>query len=227
MSQTFSTNFRQNIIRFTWTWVTLLLFVGIISLFSIWSMNRAYHQASQHATAILQLNNHILSARIDFKIQVQEWKNILLRGKQAEDRLHYQDLFQQQINKVQQSLSSASQQCAELQLNTACKNIDTVLKEHQQLVLRYHQQLAHASFADYQGIHQLDQSVRGIDRQLDSEMDRLNNQFNELQAAQSVATTKSLDQRYHNLRQFSLIVMSLALVITTFSLYRLLRNMRQ
>ncbi len=227
MNQTFSANFRQNIIRFTWTWVTLLLFVGIVSLFSIWSMNRAYHQASQHATAILQLNNHILSARIDFKIQVQEWKNILLRGKQPEDRLHYQDLFQQQINKVQQSLSNAIQQCAKLQLNTTCSNIQTIFSEHQQLALRYHKQLAHASFDDYQDIHQLDQSVRGIDRQLDSELDSLSNQFNQLQSTQSVATTNSLDQRYQNLRQFSLIVMSLALVITTLSLYRLLRNMRQ
>lgn len=227
MNSTFSANFRQNIIRFTWTWISLLLFVGIVSLFSIWSMNRAYHQSSQKALSIAALSNHILSARIDFKIQVQEWKNILLRGKAESDRQHYEDLFKRQINKVQQSLISATDLCKTLKYEAECANIENALQQHQQLAQTYYQQLEHATLNNYDNIHQVDQNVRGIDRQLDTQMDTLSNEFNQLQVQQSIVTTQSLDQRYANLRKFILIVMSLALVMTTLSLYRLLRNMRQ
>jgi len=227
MSTIFSANFRQNIIRFTWTWITLLFIVGIVSLFSIWSMNRAYHQASLKALAIAELNNNILSARIDFKIQVQEWKNILLRSHQAEDRKHYEALFNQQIDKVQHNLNTALNECHTLKLVALCPNIAEATQQHQQLAQRYRQQLAHATLDNYKAIHQLDQTVRGIDRQLDTQMDKLSNQFSELQNSHNIVTSQALDQRYQQLRKFILLVMSIALVVTTLSLYRLLRRMRE
>lgn len=222
-----SANFRQNIIRFTWTWISLLLFVGIISLFSIWSMNRAYHSASQQSIALSELNNILLSARIDFKIQVQEWKNILLRGKDIKDRKHYEQLFKLQIEKVEQNLHSASEKCNHLQLFMQCENIKDVLQQHRALAQKYDDQLSRSNFNDYNEIHLVDQNVRGIDRQLDNQMDKLSEEFSQLQSLQSIQIRQSLDSRYENLRKFILIVMSIVMAITILSLYRLLRNIRQ
>jgi hypothetical protein len=190
-------------------------------------MNRAYHSASQQSIALSELNNILLSARIDFKIQVQEWKNILLRGKDIKDRKHYEQLFKLQIEKVEQNLHSASEKCNHLQLVMQCENIKDVLQQHRALAQKYDDQLSRSNFNDYNEIHLVDQNVRGIDRQLDNQMDKLSEEFSQLQSLQSSQIRQSLDSRYENLRKFILIVMSIVMAITILSLYRLLRNIRQ
>lgn len=94
MSSHLNANLRKSIISFSWTWIGLLIFIGIISLFSIWYMNRLYNQGAIESERINILSNEVLTAQIEFKIQVQEWKNILLRGSNASDKEKYFSEFQ-------------------------------------------------------------------------------------------------------------------------------------
>lgn len=65
-----NSNLRKSIISFSWTWIGLLIFIGIISLFSIWNMNRLYDQGATNAERINMLSKEIFTAQIEFKVQV-------------------------------------------------------------------------------------------------------------------------------------------------------------
>ena len=226
MSKNLGINFRKNIISFAWTWIGLLIFIGIISLFSIWSMNREFNNGAQLAFKSSALKNEISSASIAFKVQIQEWKNILLRGKNNSDRDIYFSKFEQQESSVQAYLSNAYAICHQLELNAICNQVSTVQKQHQQLGHAYKNSLTHASLASYDAIHKVDQSVKGMDRELEKTMVNLNTVFSEIELKQRNATHQKLTEKYTSLRKLILSILAIALTITGISLYSVLRATR-
>lgn len=226
MSKNLGINFRKNIISFAWTWIGLLIFIGIISLFSIWSMNREFNNGGELAFKTSALKNEISSASIAFKVQIQEWKNILLRGKENSARDIYFSKFEQQESSVQGYLNSAYDICSQLKLNEICNQVSTVQKQHQQLGDAYKNSLTHASLASYDAIHKVDQSVKGMDRELEKTMGNLNTIFSEIELKQRNATHQKLTEKYTSLRKLILSILAIALTITGISLYSVLRGTR-
>lgn len=224
MSLTFSTNFRKNIISFAWAWLGLLIFIGIMSLFSIWSMNRAYNDGAKVAFNNNQLKTEVLSAEIHFKIQVQEWKNILLRGKNITDRAKYFSGLQEEEDYVIKHLEEAQKNCLALNLNKLCKAIETIRFEHRELGRVYKENLKNGSLENYEGIHQIDQNVRGIDRTLESHIDTIYESIANIEKNQLFITKQGLENRYHVLRRLIIIIMFFAISISAVSLYSILRS---
>lgn len=226
MSKNLGVNFRKSIISFAWTWIGLLIFIGIISLFSIWSMNRTFNNGAQLAFKTSALKNEISSASIAFKVQIQEWKNILLRGKDNSDRDFYTSKFENKEKSVQAYLNNAYIICSQLELNEICKEVIAVQIQHQQLGDAYKNNLTHASLANYDAIHKVDQSVKGIDRDLEKSMMHLNSGISEIELAQHHATHNKLTEKYASLRKLILSILTIALTITGISLYSVLRATR-
>ncbi len=224
MSLTFSTNFRKNIISFAWAWLGLLIFIGIMSLFSIWSMNRAYNDGAKISFNNNQLKTEVLSAEIHFKIQVQEWKNILLRGKNSMDRAKYFSGLEEEETLVTKHLEEAQKNCLALNLNALCKTIGTIRVEHQELGRIYKENLKNGSLENYEGIHKIDQNVRGIDRTLETHIDKIYESISHVEKNQLIATKQGLENRYHVLRKFIIIIMFFAISISAISLYSILRS---
>ena len=71
---------RKSILIFAFSWLGILIVTEIFSLFTVWSINKTINQNIKNEMAISELEKNLLLSRIHFKIQVQEWKNILLRG---------------------------------------------------------------------------------------------------------------------------------------------------
>jgi DNA repair exonuclease SbcCD ATPase subunit len=226
MAKSNALNFRRSLISFAWTWIGLLIVIGIISLFSIWSMNRAYDLSSKQAQAIGIMNSDVSSAQVAFKIQVQEWKNILLRGRDGISRDKYYASFEKQEAKVQESLKGASEKCVNLGLQFDCQLLHEIVAQHQNLGANYREKLINSSLDNYDSIHKLDMSVKGADRDLDAHMEEVGKKLLALQSIERESTQKKLNDRYETLRKLILVVMSLALTITTFSLYTVLRTTR-
>ena len=226
MSSQLNSNFRKSIISFSWTWIGLLIFIGIISLFSIWYMNRLYNQGAIESERINMLSNEVLTAQIEFKIQVQEWKNILLRGYDISDKKKYFAEFEKKETSVRDRLNNASIMAEQLGLVTESEKIKKITEHHVTLGLIYRTTLDKTSFETYKNIQKADQSVKGADRELEALLSGVSNEISKINTSQREAMQDSLNQRYLSLRKLILIIMTIALVITGVSLYGVLRATR-
>lgn len=224
MTINFNAAFRKNIISFAWTWVGLLIFIGIMSLFSIWSMNHVYLDGAKLTEDNNLLENEALKAQINFKIQVQEWKNILLRGHKSEDKAKYFSKFEDQENKVAYHLRQSQKICTTIHTKNTCQAIEIVRFEHEELGRLYKEKLTQGSLESYEGMQKIDASVKGIDRSLEKNIDMLFTNFSKIKNEQVVKTKLEIDNRYLILRKFVLIILFISLSISGFSLYNILRS---
>ncbi|CAN4266236.1 hypothetical protein MCEZLEM10_00095 [Methylophilaceae bacterium] len=224
MTINFNVAFRKNIISFAWTWVGLLIFIGIMSLFSIWSMNHVYLDGAKLTEENNLLENEALKAQIHFKIQVQEWKNTLLRGQKSEDKAKYFSKFEDQENKVAYHLRQSQKICTSIHTKDTCQAIEIVRFEHEELGRLYREKLGQGSLESYEGMQKIDASVKGIDRSLEKDIDMLFSNFSKIKNEQVVKTKIEIDNRYLILRKFVLIILFISLSISGFSLYNILRS---
>ena len=92
---------RRSLINLASLMLLMILSVGIAGLFSVWSINRFQTRTqlalNEVATAMLDARH----AQVHFKTQVQEWKNILLRGHDLEDRARYIAAFEAEMHQTQ------------------------------------------------------------------------------------------------------------------------------
>jgi hypothetical protein len=76
--------------------IMLVAVLGLFALFSIWSINRTWIEGMERVSELRRLSTSALEAQVSFKVQVQEWKNILLRGHVQADRDRYILAFEAQ-----------------------------------------------------------------------------------------------------------------------------------
>ncbi|WP_233841267.1 methyl-accepting chemotaxis protein [Dyella sp. 2HG41-7] len=101
-------------------------------------------------------------AQVDFKKQVQEWKDLLLRGADADKFKKYHDQFAEQAQAVNKDLALLKQQMSELSLDT--HGVDTAIATHEELGTKYLAAIQHYDAKDEKSVHVVDGLVAGIDR---------------------------------------------------------------
>lgn len=130
----------------------------------------------------LQTSQLIDEANVQFKVQVQEWKNVLLRGKQPQDMEKYWGQFQDRQREVQDILGRlATQTRANQALNS---RIEGLRKEHSVLGSEY-QKGRDAYLAAGADPAAGDAAVKGVDRAVSEQMSDLVTELHEYGAKQS------------------------------------------
>ena len=111
----------------------------------------------------------ISDINLDFKTQVQEWKNVLLRGRQPADLDKYWARFEEQERQVQQQLGQLERMSADPAL---AAQVRALANEHRQLGEAYRRGLAafQAAGADPSAG---DRAVQGVDRAASEAMSAL------------------------------------------------------
>jgi len=152
-------------------------------------------------------------ANLEFKVQVQEWKNVLLRGKQPEQRNRYWSQFEAQEAKVQKILGDLLVLSADEP--ELAKQIESLRNEHRTLGAAYRKGLDAYIAADSDPLAG-DAAVAGIDRATSAQLSELVEQLGDA-AAQRSETIRADAQ---STASFGPIIMILAsVVVALFSLW--------
>ncbi|MGY4493811.1 methyl-accepting chemotaxis protein [Pseudomonas sp. TE3610] len=148
---------------------------------------RDYHQLIEGPLRTSQL---IDEANLQFKIQVQEWKNVLLRGKQPTDLAQYWGQFQDRQREVQDILGRlAAQPGIDAGLKT---DIQRLRDEHRALGDAY--QRGRDAFVAAGGDAATgDTAVKGVDRAVSEQMSALVSQIRKAGEQQAGAIRDSAD----------------------------------
>jgi methyl-accepting chemotaxis protein len=124
-------------------------------------------EAQKYANAI----NTSRQAQVDFQRQVQEWKDILIRGNDAESYDKHLKGFAGREQNVQEGLAELKKLFTGLKLDVT--PVDSLINEHRSLGEAYRKALATFDAADRESGKRVDKQIRGVDRPASKAMDEL------------------------------------------------------
>lgn len=148
---------QQKIIAVGMAGALLVLVAALFGLLSLRSAMTDYIEVSSRSeeaeAAKDKMSNH-------FREQIQQWKNTLLRGQDAEQRNRHWSAFQREEGSVQESGRAL---LALIDNSEASSRISKFLEEHRAMGQRYREGFARFEAAGYD-VSVGDQAVKGIDR---------------------------------------------------------------
>ncbi len=167
----------------------------------------------------LQSSRLIDAANVEFKTQVQEWKNVLLRGQDSANLQRYWGQFETQERKVQEILSQLTQVTSADPALRA--QVERLRGEHQTLGSNYRKgrDAFVASGADPKAG---DEAVKGIDRATSEQLSALVEHLHQQSLVRADQINASAARTIFN---GTLLMLAAALVIAVFSLWLVNRNL--
>jgi methyl-accepting chemotaxis protein len=167
----------------------------------------------------LQESQLVDQANIEFKSQVQEWKNVLLRGKDQAAQDKYWGQFEDQERKVQDILGKL---VAEAGDDAALKSqVEKLRSEHQSLGAAYRKGKA-AFIASAADPTAGDKAVQGIDRATSDQMGALVTQLHQRSEEQATAISASADR---TVWLGTVVLLGASVLIALLSLWLINRNL--
>jgi len=139
-----------------------MLVLGMNAWRSLAATNQRAGAALARVEALAEAADTARSAQVEFKIQVQEWKNILIRGGDPADFKKYQEGFEKsaaatlsELDKLKATLAAQG---------AATDKVDAAQASLRELNGRYHTALKSYDGANPDSYKLLDQQVKGMDR---------------------------------------------------------------
>jgi methyl-accepting chemotaxis protein len=155
----------------------LMLGVGGLGLSTLHDSNELLNTSLTTTKMLVESVDTSRRAQVHFKKQVQEWKNILLRGGDPEAYNTYLSKFAQEETKVQEELKALKDLAKKQDLNIPA--IDKTLETHAELGVKYRQALKSFDQANPESYLIVDKLVKGIDREPTDTMDSIVEQMEE------------------------------------------------
>lgn len=196
---------------------SLSMFVGLL-VYETMSFHNYYNYRNQTDDRILELNNASLSAAIGFKIQVQEWKNTLLRGHEQKNRDKYWGKFNKQEKEVRKQINRL------LTLTEKNTEIDQLarrfLDSHDIMGKKYREGFAIFNNSTTLAHIKADIHVRGIDR----EPTRLLTEIADLAIKNVESEHLRMDKQYSNMITRTIEICIILIIISALVVYFGLRH---
>ncbi len=222
---------RRSLMSLASLMLLMVLTTGVAGLFAAWSLSEFHLRTEKTLTEASLAVDDARAIHANFKVQVQEWKNVLLRGHDIESRDRYAAAFRAQGKKTTDMLESLPARVDRLKLasDTAAKGVpfklaDAVdvpgmLAELRVLNAAYEGALAAASASAVKGGWDpglADQLLRGADRAVSERLESI--PFALLKAVDATLRLSQAEgaSRFETLTRFvwSAIVFALAMVAT-------------
>ena len=120
----------------------------------------------------IHLMINVSQANIHFKTQVQEWKNILIRGDAPDAFAQYRKSYQESERQTQQELQTSLKEMKESG-HPRVAEIEAVIKLHSELSALYSRQIGVWDVNDPNNTQRADPALRGLDRPATEAMNAL------------------------------------------------------
>jgi len=187
---------RLFLLVFVATVVTVV--VGLLGLNSLNSTNDLLRNSIGEAKTILDSVDIARTAQVHFKIQVQEWKNILLRGDEEADFDTYSRQFDEEEGLVQESLSRLEELYDSLGIATS--DVERLAMTHRDLGTKYREALKSYDRNDVLAHRIVDDLVQGVDREPTEAFDALVEDALTVSSARFAAIDNEAAQQYNTVR---------------------------
>lgn len=192
----------------------IIIVVGTFSYLHLETALSSYRQdvriMQSHATAVLHIQSQ-------FKVQVQEWKNVLLRGKDSQKLEKYWKGFKDKESEVNQD---ALDLAAALPISKAKQKLEQFITSHQQMAKGYRQGFDAFTKADadpYSG----DKAVTGIDREATELLNEVEKEVTQLANQASAKADEEAEQG--SIYAFAALLITLSVgVISAYWIVRML-----
>ena len=216
---------KKSIQGFVLSLIFILIIIEIFALFSVWSINKIVKIENQKLHQISLMNESISAADAAFKQQIQAWKNILIRGHDENAFQQYLKEFKKKYSLAQNLVSEAKDVCNQIDESGTldCEKIAKIENDHELLRSIYVDNLDTFNLNQPGAYRKIDEKVRGIDRDLQSQF------FQTTQSVKILFKNKQdefitlVNKRYHQVRFFLLTVLLLALGYVIVRFYHLLQ----
>ncbi len=146
-------------------------FLGGSAYFQIRQFNAIVDETNIHVQRRSDILGEIQESAITFKTQVQEWKNILIRGNNPDRFTKHVEGFSEAEKSVQEHLAKAI--ALQKEEGVAFDVAEKLKAEHAQLGKNYREALKRFDQADPNAGVLVDKSVSGMDRATASQMEEL------------------------------------------------------
>ncbi|MDQ1829441.1 methyl-accepting chemotaxis protein [Massilia scottii] len=166
-----------------------LLLVGLGAWSDLSGANASSALALQRAAKLTDAVDMARSAQVEFKIQVQEWKNILLRGSDAAQLEKYTASFRKSGEATRAELSKVNAVLGELGMRTPL--VDEAIKATEELSKNYLGALQKFDGADPESYKTVDNLVKGMDREPTQKIDAIVTYIGTESRALTVAMAKA------------------------------------
>ena len=216
---------KKSIQGFVLSLIFILIIIEIFALFSVWSINKIVKIENQKLHQISLMNESISAADAAFKQQIQAWKNILIRGHDENAFQQYLKEFKKKYSLAQKLVREAKDVCYQIDESGTfdCEKIVKIENDHELLRSIYVDNLDTFNLNQPGAYRKIDEKVRGIDRDLQSQF------FQTTQSVKILLKNKQdefitlVNKRYHQVRFFLLTVLLLALGYVIVRFYHLLQ----
>ncbi len=215
-----------------------VLFLGLLVALSLvllsWeAVNELsrFHDSTKKSFTLVEQKVEILTditnAHVIFKTQVQEWKNILIRGNNSKQFDKYSTRFQASSDKVQTLLTHAINKSKELSINPQA--IVEVKKAHADLRIAYLEALKDFDSKDSLTGKKVDKNVSGVDRAASKGMtilaENADKNFKEVISNNQISMDEEFDKDKSALIMFSLIEGVIIIGLMLFIFYDLFKTL--
>ena len=202
-----------------------LLSVALLALFSVWSLQRAHQRNDGEMAQLVAALDASRQAQVQFKRQVQEWKNVLLRGDYPVARARYFNAFANAEGEVQAALTKVDKALGTVRNSRYHTQLADLRREHLWLGEQYRAALIEASGGRWAPFES-DLAVRGIDRPLDRNIDQLAAGLVQEMQNRSKSLDASFQRRFEALRSALWVAMVASLLLVGVLLWRVLSQQR-
>lgn len=148
-----------------------MLIIGLLSLNFLYTLNKEIHTNASSDQLIIQSVDTARSAQVNFKKQVQEWKDLLIRGNNPDSFKNYLSAFSVEEKATQNDLMTLKELMKKQGLDFS--KVDNALKTQSNLGVKYREALRSYDENNAQSMHLVDNMVNGIDRAPTNDIDTI------------------------------------------------------